>query len=67
VSIKLNGHLKTIAKTISWRTLAAIDSAVLIWWTTGSIKAAGAVVGAEAISKFAWFYAHEWVWEKATT
>lgn len=55
--------LKTMFKTISWRTLGAVDTFVLSFLVTGKLTAAGAVVGFELVTKSVLYFAHERGWE----
>ncbi len=68
-------HLRTAIKTVSWRVFAAVDtfvvSTVAITLVSGgnyrtAAVAAVSTVGFEAITKIAWFYAHERLWESKT-
>jgi len=61
--MKMSGHLKTVAKTISWRLLGAVDTFMLSYLVTGKWTAAGAVVGFELLTKSTLYYGHERVWE----
>ncbi|KHS43467.1 MULTISPECIES: DUF2061 domain-containing protein [Novosphingobium] len=55
-------HARSIVKAISWRTLGSIDTFLLGWLFTGSMKAAGAIAGTEVITKIGLYYFHERVW-----
>ena len=55
-------HARSVVKAISWRTLGSIDTFVLSWLFTGSVKAAGAIAGTEVITKIALYYFHERIW-----
>lgn len=55
-------HLRSIAKAISWRTTGTIDTFVLSWIITGSIKFAGTIAGTEVVTKVALYYFHERIW-----
>jgi len=49
-------------KTITWRIVGTIDTFLLSWLITGSIKI-GATIGAvEVITKMALYYFHERIW-----
>lgn len=57
-------HLKSVCKCFTWRGVAAVDTAVIVLFITGgSLYSAVGVVGLEAISKIAWMYGHERLWE----
>lgn len=55
-------HARSVVKAISWRTLGSLDTFVLGWFFTGSVKAAGAIAGTEVITKIGLYYFHERVW-----
>lgn len=57
------GHLKSIAKALSWRVVGAIDTFVLGYLITGSWHTASAVVGFEVFTKSFLYYAHDRAWE----
>jgi uncharacterized membrane protein len=49
-------------KTITWRIVGTIDTFLLSWLITGSIKI-GATIGAvEVITKMVLYYFHERIW-----
>lgn len=55
-------HARSVVKAISWRTLGSIDTFLLGWFFTGSVKAAGAIAGTEVVTKIALYYFHERIW-----
>lgn len=55
-------HSRSLAKAISWRALGSIDTFVLSWLFTSSIKAAGAIASTEVITKILLYYFHERAW-----
>lgn len=55
-------HSRSVAKAISWRVLGSIDTFVLSFLFTSSIKAAGAIAGTEVLTKMLLYYAHERAW-----
>lgn len=58
----LKGHLKSVAKAISWRVVGALDTFVVSFLVTGKLTLAGAVVGFEVLTKTALYYGHERAW-----
>jgi uncharacterized membrane protein len=62
--IHMNSHKKSLAKTLSWRAIAFIDTMLIISWFAGSWKAALAVATSEIVSKMILYYGHERLWEK---
>lgn len=65
-------HLRSVAKAISWRCIAGIDTmvavTVTIAWQTGQIdlssavKIAAGIVGIEFLTKSFLYYIHERLW-----
>jgi uncharacterized membrane protein len=53
---------RSLAKTLSWRTIASLDTFVISCLATGSVKTGAAIVGAEFITKLALYYLHERGW-----
>lgn len=55
-------HSRSLAKAISWRALGSVDTFLLSWLFTSSVKAAGAIATTEVITKILLYYFHERVW-----
>ena len=55
-------HRRSFIKGVSWRVLGSIDTFLLSWFFTGSVKAAGAIASTEVITKVLLYYFHERVW-----
>lgn len=55
-------HSRSLAKAISWRTLGSVDTFLLSWLFTSSMKAAGAIALSEVITKMVLYYLHERAW-----
>lgn len=55
---------RTLFKTISWRTIATLTTAVLVYIFTGEIAIAITIGGIEVIAKMIFYFAHERVWAK---
>jgi uncharacterized membrane protein len=53
---------RSLAKTISWRLIAALDTFAISYLVTRSFAWAGSIVGVEAITKVILYYVHERVW-----
>ncbi|WP_404655749.1 DUF2061 domain-containing protein [Bradyrhizobium sp. USDA 336] len=47
---------------LSWRITGSIDTFVLSFIFTGSVKVAGSIAGAEAVTKMILYYLHERAW-----
>jgi uncharacterized membrane protein len=57
-----DSHSRSIVKAVSWRVTGSVDTFVLSFVFTGSIKVAGSIAGAEAITKMILYYLHERAW-----
>ena len=57
-------YKRHIAKTISWRILGTLDTFILSWVLTGSIKIGAAIGGAEVLTKTILYFVHERAWYK---
>jgi uncharacterized membrane protein len=57
-----DSHIRSVAKAISWRATGTVDTFVLSFLITGSVKFAGSTAATEVITKIALFYGHERVW-----
>jgi len=55
-------HSRSLAKAISWRVLGSIDTFLLSWLFTSSVKAAGAIAVTEVLTKMVLYYFHERAW-----
>jgi len=53
---------RSLLKTLSWRTIASLDTLLLTWLVTGSITAGLTVSGLEIITKMILYYFHERAW-----
>lgn len=55
-------HSRSFAKAVSWRVLGSVDTFLLSWLFTSSLRAAGAIATTEVITKMALYYLHERAW-----
>lgn len=55
---------RSIWKTTSWRILATLDTVIISYLITGSIKTAAAIGSIEVITKIILYYYHERAWNK---
>ena len=55
-------HPRSLLKAVSWRTLGSIDTFILGFIFTSSVKAAGSIAGTEVITKILLYYFHERAW-----
>ena len=53
-----------IFKTITWRILGTLDTFLLSWLITGSVKIGAAIGTVEVITKMVLYYIHERAWYK---
>ena len=57
-------HMRSVAKGISWRVFALMDTVLIAWLITGSVKKAFHIGIAEIITKVFLYYLHERAWQK---
>jgi uncharacterized membrane protein len=57
-----DSHSRSIAKAVSWRITGSLDTLLLSFIFTGSLRLAGAIAGAEMVTKMALYYLHERAW-----
>ena len=55
---------RSISKAISWRVLATMTTATLVYVTTGELTLAFTVGAMEVVAKFLLYYVHERAWQK---
>lgn len=55
-------HSRSLAKAVSWRILGSVDTFLLSWLFTSSVKAAGAIALTEVLTKMVLYYLHERAW-----
>jgi adenylylsulfate kinase len=61
---KKESHLRSIVKALSWRVCGTLDTIVISFFITGQIHTAIAIGGLEVITKIAWYWLHERLWQK---
>ena len=57
-----DSHPRSIAKAVSWRLLGSIDTFVLSFVFTGSVRLAGSIAVTEMFTKMFLYYGHERIW-----
>jgi uncharacterized membrane protein len=57
-----SSNMRSILKTISWRTTASLDTFFIAWIVTGKPLMGGAIALGEVLTKLLWYYVHERVW-----
>ena len=55
---------RSIAKSISWRTIGTIDTMVIAYVITGKPGLALSIGGVEVFTKMGLYYLHERTWNK---
>ncbi len=56
---------RSVAKSLSWRTVATLTTILIVLLFTGEIELAVAIGGVEVMAKLVIFYLHERLWQKA--
>ena len=59
-------HSRSFAKAVSWRVLGSLDTFLLSWLFTSSLKAAGAIATTEVLTKMVLYYLHERAWSNVS-
>ncbi|MGV1683149.1 DUF2061 domain-containing protein [Sphingopyxis sp. NJF-3] len=57
-------HSRSLLKAMSWRALGSIDTFLLSYLFTASVKAAGAIASTEVLTKMLLYYLHERAWAR---
>jgi len=60
-------YKRHIAKTITWRVIGTLDTILLSWIITGSLKWGVTIGGVELFTKMFLYYFHERAWYKFST
>ncbi|MCR4378198.1 MAG: DUF2061 domain-containing protein [Rhodospirillales bacterium] len=55
---------RSLAKTVSWRLTATIDTLLISYFVTGSLVLAGSIASFEVVTKMAIYYFHERAWSR---
>ena len=55
---------RSVAKTISWRTVGTLDTIIISYFITGNLVMAASIGTIEVITKMILYYFHERVWNK---
>jgi uncharacterized membrane protein len=55
-------HRRSMAKSITWRVTASLDTFLVSFIITGRVMIAGSIAGAEILTKLALYYFHERIW-----
>lgn len=65
MSSKNISYKRHLAKTVTWRIIATIDTILLSWLVTGEIALGLAIGGLEVLTKMVLYYLHERTWYKS--
>lgn len=60
-------YRRHIAKTVTWRIIGTLDTILLSWFITGSLKWGVTIGGVELITKMVLYFLHERAWYKFST
>ena len=55
---------RSVWKTTSWRIIATVDTVIISYLITGSIKIAASIGSIEVVTKIFLYYYHERAWNK---
>ena len=55
---------RSLAKAVSWRVTATLDTFLISWLITGQALLAGTIAGTEVLTKIGLFYLHERAWAR---
>lgn len=58
------GKRRHVLKTVTWRIIGTLDTMILSWIITGSLKIGVAIGGVEVVTKMVLYYLHERAWYK---
>jgi uncharacterized membrane protein len=62
----MDTHSRSLAKAVSWRITGSIDTMVLFFLITGSVKFAAAIGLTEVVTKSLLYYLSERAWLKVS-
>ncbi|KAA3621223.1 MAG: DUF2061 domain-containing protein [Bacteroidetes bacterium] len=54
--------VRSIVKSISWRILGTMDTIIISWLITGTLRLAFSIGAVELISKMILYFFHERIW-----
>ena len=55
-------HRRSLAKSVTWRTMGSLDTFVISFIITGRVAIAVSIAGTEVLTKFVLYYLHERIW-----
>ena len=57
-------HFRSLAKSISWRTVGTVDTMMLAWYFSRSMITGLSIGASELVTKVGLFYLHERLWSR---
>ncbi len=57
---------RSLIKTISWRAIGTIDTILISWFITGTLRFAFSIGAIELITKMILYFFHERIWNYIT-
>ncbi|GAA4893849.1 hypothetical protein GCM10023311_18100 [Flaviramulus aquimarinus] len=54
--------LRSIVKSLSWRTIGTLDTILISWVITGKLDLAFSIGGIELVTKMVLYFSHERIW-----
>ena len=54
--------IRSVVKTLSWRTIGTIDTVIISWLITGQVALALSIGSIELVSKMILYFFHERIW-----
>ena len=57
--------IRSVVKTISWRTVGTIDTIIISWIIVGKVNFAITIGGVELFTKMTLYFLHERAWNKS--
>ncbi len=55
---------RSVAKTVSWRTVGTLDTIIISYFITGDLTMAASIGSIELFTKMVLYYFHERAWNK---
>ena len=55
---------RSLAKTLTWRLFATLDTFVISMLVTKNLRLAGSIIGIEMLTKMMWYLMHERAWAR---
>jgi len=55
---------RSVAKTVSWRTVGTLDTVIISYFITGDLTMAASIGSIELFTKMILYYFHERAWNK---